>query len=66
MSVHENVVELLNSKNVKYKLLNHKPTTTSEESAKTRGTALNEGLINHKTKNFFSGAKCLLVTNKEV
>eukprot|EP01080_Neovahlkampfia_damariscottae_P010859 gene10859-3478_t len=52
-SVHDELINLLKLKNIEHKIINHKPTTTSEESAKVRGTALNEG------------AKCLLLTNKE-
>jgi hypothetical protein len=42
--VHKTLIELLKENNIDFKLIQHKPTTTSEESAKIRGTLLSQGL----------------------
>ena len=43
MEVYDKIVRYLNSKNIKFKAVEHEPTFTSEESAKARGEDLSIG-----------------------
>lgn len=52
-SIMSQIVEKLDSANVKYKLLEHEPARTSEQAAKIRGTTLDQG------------AKALVLASKE-
>ncbi|HEC66080.1 MAG TPA: hypothetical protein ENI23_12370 [bacterium] len=40
----EKIIELLESKDIDYEHLKHEPTPTSEDSAKVRGTKMEEGI----------------------
>ncbi len=42
MDVTEKIKEFLDSKNIKYKVMEHEPTPTSEIAAKVRGTSLDQ------------------------
>jgi hypothetical protein len=50
IDVHITLIEFLKEKNIDFKSIQHKPTTTSEESAKIRGTSLSQGFKNFKLK----------------
>lgn len=43
MTVYEKIIELLNSNNIKYQALEHEPTPTCEDSARVRGTSMDQG-----------------------
>lgn len=43
MSVFEKIIELFNSHDIKYELIEHEPVYTSEDAAKIRDTKLSEG-----------------------
>lgn len=43
MSVYEKIIQLLQSKNIKYQALEHEPTPTCEDSARVRGTSQDQG-----------------------
>ena len=54
MSVYEQIIQLLNSHNIKYQSLQHEPTPTCEDSARVRGTSSDQGakaLICYADKN---------------
>ncbi len=43
MSVYEKIIQLLDSNNIKYQALEHEPTPTCEDSARVRGTSMDQG-----------------------
>ena len=43
MSVYEKIIRLLESNNIKYQALEHEPTPTCEDSARVRGTSMDQG-----------------------
>jgi len=43
MSVYEKIIHLLDSHNIKYQALEHEPTPTCEDSARVRGTSMDQG-----------------------
>ncbi len=43
MSVYEKIIQLLESNNVHYQALEHEPTPTCEDSARVRGTSMDQG-----------------------
>jgi len=43
LSLHDRLINLLKEKSIDFKPLSHQPTKTSQESAKVRGTTLNQG-----------------------
>ncbi len=53
MTIFEQILALLENKNVKYRLTEHKPVRTSEEAASIRGVALK------------TGAKAMIVRGKD-
>lgn len=43
MSVYEKIIQLLDSRQIKYQALEHEPTPTCEDSARVRGTSMDQG-----------------------
>ena len=43
MSVYEKIIQLLQSKNIKYQALEHEPTPTCADAARVRGTSQDQG-----------------------
>lgn len=43
MSVYEKIIQLLESNNIQYQALEHEPTPTCEDSARVRGTSMDQG-----------------------
>jgi Ala-tRNA(Pro) deacylase len=43
MQVFDKIKALLDSNNIKYEVMNHEPTFTSEQSARARGTEMKQG-----------------------
>jgi len=43
MSVYEKIIQLLDSNNIEYQALEHEPTPTCEDSARVRGTSMDQG-----------------------
>ena len=43
MSVYEKIIQLLQSNNIQYQALEHEPTPTCEDSARVRGTSMDQG-----------------------
>lgn len=43
MSVYEKIIQLLESNNIEYQALQHEPTPTCEDSARVRGTSMDQG-----------------------
>ncbi len=43
MSVYEKIIQLLENSQVKYQALEHEPTPTCEDSARVRGTSMDQG-----------------------
>ena len=43
MTVYEKIIILLNSNNIEYQALEHEPTPTCEDSARVRGTSMDQG-----------------------
>lgn len=43
MSVYEKIIQLLDSRKIKYQALEHEPTPTCEDSARVRGTSMDQG-----------------------
>ncbi|MEK7504129.1 MAG: YbaK/EbsC family protein [Patescibacteria group bacterium] len=43
MSVYEKIIQLLNSSHIEYRALEHEPTPTCADSARVRGTSMDQG-----------------------
>lgn len=43
MSVYEKIIQLLENNNIAYQALEHEPTPTCEDSARVRGTSMDQG-----------------------
>lgn len=43
MSVYEKIIQLLESNKIEYQALEHEPTPTCEDSARVRGTSMDQG-----------------------
>ncbi|KRX10736.1 YbaK/aminoacyl-tRNA synthetase-associated domain [Pseudocohnilembus persalinus] len=58
---YQQIIHLLNSKNINYKLTTHKPTKTSQESAEVRGATIASGAKAMLIKESKNQIFCLLV-----